>query len=166
MKRTLAAWAIAAVMAFAIAGCGSDEGDGSAARGGGEGDAATLSKAEFVERANAACKRAQDGAFAKTEAYRKRHASEGLAEDVLTRRALNAALVSTVAAEVEALRELAPAAEGQAQFEAVLAEQEAALRRARKRAKTATLEQMTALLVGGTNEEFRSLGLRKCVLRV
>lgn len=156
----------AAVIAISIValGCGSSgsstSSSGAASTGG---DSSSLSKAEFVEQANAACQQAKKGAFARVAFYAKVHRSDGLPQKVLAERAFNRAFVFAVEKEVDALEELLPAAGKEKKFEVMLVSKEAALRAATRIELQAEEIRELDDLFTESNKRARSLGLAHCV---
>jgi hypothetical protein len=168
----MSAWlkmtSVAAILLAVVAmGCGGDDGSSSDATSSSgsastEGDSSSVSNAEFVEQANAACRQEQTGATAKAALYIKTHRSQGLPQETLSSRAFNVAILSTVEAELDALHELPQAAEEE-ELEAMLASKEAALRKAKKIELKAELPEIVALFKPA-NKEAQSLGLTKCIV--
>lgn len=176
--KTMCAVAIAIVAVTAV-GCGggSDSTSSSSSAGGGtsssaEGGSSSLSKEEFVKQANAACLEARENSFAKIAAYEQHHRSQGLPQPILTQNAVRAVLLSTIEAEIPALRALGAPAGEEEKVEAMLAAQQAALEKAQKlRNKHYSLQAAKGFQAsveiendfGGPDKEFVAYGLTSCI---
>jgi hypothetical protein len=144
-----------AIAAVAIAsGCGSDS-DGTSSPGT-SGD--SPSKAEFVEQGNAACQEEREGALDRVPVYEKAHSSEGLSEALLAGKALRAALLATIAAEIEAIRELGVPPGDEDYVEAILTSLDEDFDNARTRKTVKEIESA----FGDSGRKLKSYGLVGC----
>jgi hypothetical protein len=177
--------AIAVAIAAFVAGCGSDSngqqasgtqsgsaatqgGDGSEAHSDGsqaqsdetEGSSSAPGNAELIKKAGAACTQARESAFRRIAAYRNRHRSDGLPETVLAENAARAALLSTIDAEIAAIRATAASVGGEETIEAIVAEMQKTLDEARamKEASSAEIEDLFA----DTDDKLEAYGLTAC----
>ncbi|HET9710849.1 MAG TPA: hypothetical protein VFP64_03175 [Pyrinomonadaceae bacterium] len=150
-----------ATVAVAALGCGGDENATSASDSPGQ-DSAALTKTEFVERANAVCAREKTDVFVRIAAYRKRHRSEGLPDDVLSKRAIKAGVLGTIEAEFAALRELDIPVGEEKTIEAIFTTYRANLAKAWK-LEAETSPEKVENQFSDVNRRLRGYGLASCL---
>jgi hypothetical protein len=149
---------LAAAMAVAVIamGCGSDEDSGSASAG----DSSSLSKAEFVKQANAACLKPRETALQEVAAYSQKHRSEGLSDTLLGRKAIKVVLLKTFEEEIAALRALGAPEGDEEEIDAMLAATQSALDEAKELPKTSSKEVESYF--GDADKKLRQYGLTGC----
>lgn len=125
------------------------------------GSSQQLSKAAFVEKANGACGEQREGGIERLNAYASKHSSEGLSKDELNEAAYKAVLITTIQAELDALRELGVPSEGGKQVEAFLAGEQAALDKAKQRRDSISSGQLENYFTP-TDKMLRAFGLTGC----
>lgn len=115
--------AVVAASALLMAGCGGDDDDATGETSAPPIKASSLSKAQFVERANVACSKEKEKLLGRAEAYRPPAGSQNQsAEEQLADR-LKAVIVPTVEGEITAIRALGAPKGEEAEVEAILAAQ-------------------------------------------
>ena len=124
--------AVIAIGAIGV-GCGGDEST-SAEAGGDSGGTSSSSKAEFIKQASAACADQRKNTLSRIAAYSEKHQSEGLSEAELGQRAIRVVILSTIAGEIDALKQLDAPSGDEQEIEGIMAAQEKALDEARARA--------------------------------
>lgn len=152
---------LAIAMAFAVfvSACGGND-DSTSASAAGESDGnSSLSKAEYIKRAAAACASERENSFAQIAAYTEKHRSDGLSEAVLAKKAVKAVLLSIIAAELDDLRKLGAPAGDEQKVEAMLAAEQAALDEAKANKKK--LEDVEDYFVQA-DMELKAYGLDEC----
>jgi hypothetical protein len=140
--------AVAVTLVAAGAGCGASE----------DSDPPGLSRAVFVKRASAACLDQREHSFEKIVAYEKKHRSDGVTAAELTNDAMNAAVLSTVEAEIAALGKLHVPAREEEAFEGINALMHDALDKAKGEEKLAKVEAAFR----GLDWQLRKFGLPAC----
>lgn len=178
--------AIAIAVAGITAGCGSGSDDGSSSDGspgttsegqsgdssegqseggsdasGGTDGGGSIDKATFVKKASAACQQQRQGALERVAAYQAKHRGEGRSEAELTEDALKAVVLSTVAAEVAALRKLEPPSGEEREFEAVLAAVERDLEQAQKSSANSSSDEVEGSF-GASSKKLGQFGIPSC----
>lgn len=134
---------------------GNSESSGSTAQG------SSLSKAEFVEQASAACNEERESLVEELEAYFKHHESDGIPEPVLIANMVRTVILPTVEAEIGAVRAIgAPAGEEQ-QVEAILAAQQATVDKVKQQKSFKTLEESEAYF-RPVSAKMRAYGFTAC----
>jgi hypothetical protein len=151
---------LAIAMAFAVfaSGCGGDDSTSASAAGESDGSS-SLSKAEFIKRAAAACASERENSFEQIATYSEKHRSDGLPEAVLAKRAVRATLLSIIAAELDDLQKLEAPAGDEQEVEAMLAAQQAALNEAK--ANKRKLEDVEDYFTDA-DKELQAYGLDEC----
>jgi hypothetical protein len=141
-----------AVIAVLAAGCGSSSSSQ---------DSSSLSKAEFLVKANAACDRERHGVLSRISSYLEQHGSEGKSEAELIADMAKAVLLPASRAETEALEALGAPPGDEKRIEAMLAAQRKAI------AEVAALRRVTSIEAvenrfNQASDQFRAYGLESC----
>ena len=119
-----AALLLLVVTAMAVVGCG-DDSDSDAADGSIE--TSSLSKAQFVKRANAICVKGNKKVVARLGAYLGKNASKKQGEEELNADAAKAVIVPEIESQIEEIRALGAPSGDEEQIEAFLVAQQEAL---------------------------------------
>jgi hypothetical protein len=159
LKALLATMLVAAIaIAAIVSGCGSDDDSTSSSAAS---DSSSLSKAEFVKQANAACLGEREDSLEELATYQQRHRSEGLPEAVLAENAFKAVTLSTIEAEIAALRALGLPTGDDGGVEAILALLQADLDKATKLRAKLSSDEVEGYFVNA-NKKLRGYGLSSC----
>lgn len=121
LSRPLGLLAITAVGIAFFAGCGSDsDGDSGAGSEGTTIETSSLTKAQFIKRADQICDQVSEDLLGPIYSYMKRHASKSKSEEELTAEAVRKVVVPQVEAEIEEIRALGAPAGDEEQIEEFL----------------------------------------------
>ncbi|MGB7588773.1 MAG: hypothetical protein WBM00_08700 [Solirubrobacterales bacterium] len=165
--RSTALLAAATMVAATAGGCGGG-GSTSEPSEGGNGDAITtssLSKAQYISRASAACQRQQEKIGLRVIAFEKQHPSGGARTPKIYAEEVKAVWLPMVEGEIRALHELGAPAGDEAKIEAMLAADEASVARAASLKRIKSLEAAAGLF-SRAGEMLRAYGLEKCTIRL
>jgi hypothetical protein len=135
-------------------------------KGGGAGapaksETTLLSKAQFVQRASALCRRLTKRKLAKTEAYLEEQSAQGVSRPVLLADAAKAVLMPIVEARIAGIRKLGVPAGDEAEVEAMLAGQEEGIEQVKALKKFVEGESLLPYFAE-SNKLFESYGLSAC----
>jgi hypothetical protein len=156
-------WAIAIAVSVVAIGCGNDD-ESSSASGSGTGESSSLTKAEFVKKANAACTEEREGGFERIAAYTEKHRSEGLPEALLAAKALKVTLLSMIGGELDALRQLEAPLGDEKEVEAMLTTIQAELEKAKEvKLRPELPPEAIEDKFPKANKLIRSYGLTSCI---
>jgi hypothetical protein len=118
--------AVGIALAAVVAGCGDsdDSASGSNQTKTVSVTTSSLSKAEFIKRANAACGRAEATLVPKLERFALEHQSERTSPRVKQAKAAKAVLIPVAEAQIDAIRKLGAPKGDEAQIETILTAQQ------------------------------------------
>jgi hypothetical protein len=119
-KRALNLLALASAFVVLIAGCGSSD--------------ATLSKSEFIAKADAACKKADKTQAGEAAAYQRVHAKEfaSLSEEERIEKLIDVVLLPSIKREAEGIEALPPPSDDEQKVQGIVKGIEKAIKEAEK----------------------------------
>jgi hypothetical protein len=163
MKLLVTAFAVAAV----VAGCGGDDDSAASGSAGGDGSISTssLSKAQFVKQANAACHDEQVGYRKEITLALERFRSQGLSEHDAAVQALQAVRLPISEAQVVAIQKLGAPSGDEEEIEAALDAQQEAIDEF-KAAEPAEVGADPTKYFGDASKMLQGYGLNACVFTV
>jgi len=148
--------ALISAIALAPVGCGGGESSTSASALA----SSSISKAAFVKRASAICARDREGTLERVGTYQERHGSDGLSKAALRKRAIIAALSSTIRREIADLGKLPLPRGEEKQVEAILSATQDAMDKARE-SGTKSPKKFEGYFAD-VNQKLRDYGLEAC----
>lgn len=148
------------ILAVAIMGIAVGCGGGGDSKSAPSSTAQRIGKLAYAKKASEACIEERSDSATAIQAYEKKHRSEGLPEAVLATNAYKTVLLSTIEAEVAALRKLGPPTGDTGQLKAIFDRLQAAIdaERAKKSKSIAEIEAGFTK----TDEELERYGLTEC----
>lgn len=136
-------------MALIIGGCGA---------GGGE---SSLTKAEFVKQANAACHRKRASLLERISAYLSMHHSEGESSSRQTARMIKAVVLPTIRNETNGIEALGAPPGDEKRVDGFVAAQRTAIRQVAKLDEIPSMERFEAHF-NKASDQMRAYGLGSC----
>lgn len=155
---------VAVVSVALVAGCGGGDDDSSAAAGSDSGEpisTSSLSKAEFVKQASAACRRERSDLLGDAYKYLGKKTSSGTPQDVAVADLGRTLVVPTVEAEAAAIRKLGAPAGDEEEIEEILAAQQEGIDEVKALKKADSIEVVLEPFADA-NKKLREYGFTAC----
>jgi hypothetical protein len=159
----------AVVIAVVAAGCG--DGDSTAGSpdsqsdggsGGGTVSESSLSKAEYIKKAGAACRREREDLVGEASIYFAKHPSKGKQQGAVVADMARAVMVPTIEAEMAIVRETgAPKGDGK-QIEEILRAEQEAVDEVKEQDEVQSIQAVLDYF-GAVNNKYRDYGFTSCL---
>lgn len=147
IQRTSVLLLVAAILGAIVMGCGDDSSSGSSDDGTVE--TSSMTKAEFIKKANTICEKGSERFALLTSVYLKKHSSDPKTENEIGADTLHKAILPEVEVMNEEIEELGAPAGDEEQIEAYLAAQ---------RRSVESLEERTSVSLNNLDPAFRKPG--------